>query len=125
MNVFLTVAVACMIVMFSVASVPNMNIGVSSRAWNLLHVPAFCGLTLLWNIVFGLAGLRARVAALGAAGIALLFGLAIEWHQLSIPGRYASRLDLALNLVGVGLGLAVTPVSRRLFTRWSSAKQVT
>lgn len=72
---------------------------------NLLHVPLFGLLTWLlhrtldaWNMRHGLALTAALMLAAG-------YGVFDEWHQLHVPGRYASFTDIALNSAGVILAL--------------------
>jgi VanZ family protein len=40
-------------------------------------------------------------------GISLAYGVCDEFHQLLVPGRYASLLDMGLNLVGVSVATLV------------------
>ena len=72
---------------------------------NLLHVPLFgllawlCYHTLYaWNVHHGTALTASFV-------LATSFGVFDEWHQLHVPGRYASLTDIALNTSGVILAL--------------------
>jgi len=72
---------------------------------NLLHIPLFGLLAWLWystleawNIQHGLALTTAFLLAAG-------FGVFDEWHQLHVPGRYASFTDIALDCTGVLLAL--------------------
>ena len=71
---------------------------------NLLHVPAYGALTLAWAWALrAVAGLSpARRGAMVASGIAMLYGVAMEVCQVSVPGRTASVGDALLNAVGVG-----------------------
>lgn len=80
---------------------------------NLLHIPAFAVLAVLWRHALpNTAG--------GAAAVLLLtggYGAYDEWFQLGIPGRYGSLADWALDLFGALLGLALY---RYLFVRAQS-----
>jgi VanZ family protein len=72
---------------------------------NLLHVPAYTGLTFLCAAALG--AFRAtpsfgRDYALGAAA-AVLFGGAMELAQLRVPGRWCSFGDLMLDVAGAAL----------------------
>ncbi len=86
------------------------------RRWlfNLLHVPAYAGLTLLlaWTIS-GAARPRRLGALLLACVAALSIGVTTELLQQYVPGRYPTLLDALLN--AGGCGLAVWLVVR---TRW-------
>lgn len=68
---------------------------------NLLHIPAFGLLTLLWLRGVEALGIGPRARYFYAPLITLLFGVFDEWHQLSVPGRYGSILDVGFNLVGI------------------------
>ena len=74
---------------------------------NVLHLPAYAALTILWMQVLtqrGRHGLsRLCTALLLGAG----FGLANEAMQILIPGRYPSLMDTLANLAGSGLGVLV------------------
>jgi VanZ family protein len=72
---------------------------------NLLHVPAYLGLTCLWGVALGLIRPEAafRRDYLSGAGAALLYGGAMELGQLFVPGRTCSIDDFLLDLVGVAL----------------------
>jgi hypothetical protein len=48
-------------------------------------------------------GLRSRLFIAG--GIALVVGIADEVHQLSVPGRNGSAVDVVLDTVGIALAL--------------------
>ena len=67
---------------------------------NLLHLPLFGLLAWLWW--HSLRGWiqRSRVLLLSAFLLTAGYGMADEWHQLYVPGRYASLTDMLLNAVG-------------------------
>ena len=58
-----------------------------------------------------LATVRRR-AALTLAGLAC-FAALDEWHQGFVPGRSASRIDWAADVVGAAMGLTLVAVRRR------------
>jgi VanZ family protein len=70
-----------------------------------LHVPLFGLLAWLWYSTLDTWSVRhgpaLGIAFLMAAG----FGAFDEWHQLHVPGRYASFTDIALNCAGAMLAL--------------------
>jgi hypothetical protein len=68
---------------------------------NLLHVPLFGLLQWLWLRAMSQAGRTGGKAVLACGGISLGYGVFDEFHQMFIPGRYASLIDMALNLLGV------------------------
>lgn len=72
---------------------------------NLLHVPVFGLLALLWQQAFGLRNVNLQWAASAAVALTVSYGFLDEWHQSFVFGRYASLTDVALD--GVGALLAV------------------
>jgi VanZ family protein len=70
---------------------------------NLLHIPLFGLLQILWLRSFSQGNRVDRTAVWCCIGISLAYGAFDECHQLLVLGRYASLLDMALNLVGVSL----------------------
>ena len=70
---------------------------------NLLHVPLFGLLQFLWLRALVRSGMPRGKAILLGCAISLGYGVFDEWHQMFVPGRYASLTDMSLNLVGVAL----------------------
>jgi hypothetical protein len=72
---------------------------------NLLHVPVFGVLAWLWY--WSLQGWLPRDAPLSAIAFLLAagYGVADEFHQLMVPGRYASLTDIVLNALGAAIAL--------------------
>ena len=84
---------------------------VQPNVQNLLHVPLFGGLALCWY--WSLAGYAIRPRLITSLAIATLCAVFDEWHQMGVPGRYASWTDLLLNLLGIGLAAAGILYARR------------
>lgn len=72
---------------------------------NLLHVPVYGLLAWLWYRTLTASHIRHLHALLAALLLAAGYGVFDEWHQLHVPGRYASLTDMALNGAGVMLAL--------------------
>jgi hypothetical protein len=72
---------------------------------NLLHVPLFGLLAGLWYRTLHAWNMHHGAALTIAFMLATGYGVFDEWHQLHIPGRYASFTDIALNGTGVILAL--------------------
>lgn len=71
---------------------------------NLLHLPLFGGLALIAALSF--EGARGRtLRALWAAVV--LYGVADELHQATVPGRHADPLDVAVDALGAGACLVL------------------
>ena len=83
---------------------------------NLLHVPLFGLLQLLWLRALVGSGMPRGRAILWGCVISLAYGVFDEWHQMFVPGRYASLTDMSLNLVGVTLATVI-------FGLWPAEKQ--
>ncbi len=76
----------------------------------LVHILLFSVLGVLISSTF-YVGRGARQKALGvlaAAMIGLAWGIATEWYQLYVPGRYASLQDMSWNMVGSAIGGLLT-----------------
>jgi len=72
---------------------------------NLLHVPLFGLLAWLWYRTFAAWHVHHVPALTAAFVLTTCFGVFDEWHQLHVPGRYASLTDIVLNTAGVLLVL--------------------
>ena len=104
-------AVLVAIVIAALSLVPAEEVPGPSLNDKIGHVLAYGVLTALAAIGFQ----TARWSSL-AAGV-LIYGLAMEALQGLMPlGREASGLDVLANLVGVGLGLGLALLSKRLFS---------
>lgn len=84
---------------------------VQPQVQNLLHIPLFGGLAASWY--WALPGHRQSQRIAFSIGITILYGCFDEWHQLHVPGRYASWTDLALNAAGVALAAILIKLGRR------------
>jgi len=71
---------------------------------NLLHIPLFGLLQILWLRGFSQGHRIERSIVWICIGLSMTYGVLDECHQLLVPGRYASLLDMALNLGGILLG---------------------
>jgi hypothetical protein len=72
---------------------------------NLLHVPLFGLLAWLWYRTLEAWSMQHGAALTAACMLAVVYGAIDEWHQLHVPGRYASFTDIALNCAGAVLAL--------------------
>ena len=61
-------------------------------------------LAILW--MWTLAGIESLPHRMVLSFVpALVLGVALEWYQTTVPGRYGSITDILLNTVGALLGL--------------------
>jgi VanZ family protein len=93
---------ALMGLIFFLSAQPDLNSGLGT--WDtvlrkLAHMTEYGLLWFLWWRATGHRGL--------AIAIALLYAASDEYHQTFIHGRHGSPWDVAIDAVGVGLGLLV------------------
>ncbi len=95
-------------------TIPTVFIWVPPKLQNTLHVPVFALLAWLWCWSLRSWTGRFAVRLTLASVLAGLYAVMDEWYQSTVPGRFASLGDLALNLIGIGLGLSlVVALARR------------
>ena len=70
---------------------------------NLLHIPIYAGLAASW--LWALAGRPPHTWLLLAFVLTVAWAVFDEWYQTTVPGRYGSFTDLALNVIGAGLAV--------------------
>ena len=72
---------------------------------NLLHIPLFGILAWLWYRTLGYWFASQRILVSLSFLFTAGYGVIDEYHQLQVPGRYASLTDIALNALGALLVL--------------------
>jgi hypothetical protein len=77
---------------------------------NLAHIPLFGVLAWLWYLPLSACKKHDRLLFSTTFLLTTGFGIMDELHQLTVPGRYASLTDIALNTLGAGF--AVWLISR-------------
>lgn len=80
---------------------------------NVLHIPAYGLLVLLWIRTLQTRGVAPRPRLLGATLAAAGFGAAMEVVQAWVPGRFPSAGDFLLNLAGVLLVAGIFRLAAR------------
>lgn len=70
---------------------------------NFLHIPAYGLLAFLWR--WSLSAMHTRPAVIVSFALTMAFGIAQEWAQSLVPGRFASLSDILFDALGAGLGL--------------------
>jgi VanZ family protein len=103
--------VAWAALIFALSSVPDLGTGLGG--WDLLlrklaHAGEYA--------VLGALLLRATGRTSVALGLGILYAVSDEIHQAFVPGRAGSPVDVAIDALGVAVGVAVWHVlrSRRL-----------
>jgi len=97
----------------AMGAIPTVFIWVPPNLQNALHVPVFGMLAWLWCWSLRSWTGRFAIRLTAAAGLAGLYAVTDEWYQSTVPGRFASLGDLALNLIGIALGLSLAAALAR------------
>jgi VanZ family protein len=89
-------------VIFSLSSVPDLGTGLGT--WDLVlrklaHTAEYA--------ILGVLLLRAVGREPAAAAIGIAYAVTDELHQAFVPGRHAAAYDVAIDAVGVLLGIYV------------------
>ena len=71
---------------------------------NLLHIPAFALLSILWLQVVR-NHMNGQKQILCVLSLTIGFGILTELIQITIPGRYPGIMDIGLNTIGSILGI--------------------
>lgn len=94
-----------MCVLFILSSIPGFEesgdlFGLSARVANMLHVPAYGLLALLWVFTLRDYGVTEYRSMCVAFLVASAYGALTELHQVWVPGRFPSALDVMFNVAG-------------------------
>ena len=63
---------------------------------------ALLGVLWMWTLA-GIGSTSVRIVL--SLTLAMGLGIALEWYQTTVPGRYGSIADVLLNSLGVALGI--------------------
>ncbi len=102
----LVVTLSYMGVLFILSSIPGAGENghlmdrVSSTVANMIHVPAYGLLALLWIFTLRDRGVTEHQSIWVAFVVASAYGALTELHQVWIPGRFPSAIDAMLNVAG-------------------------
>ena len=105
--------ISYMLFIFILSSIPAHGhklggfIYINSEAQNILHIPLFGLLTLLWIRAFNGNKMAVKKTINYAALITLLYAAFDEFHQYFVPGRYASISDFGLDAIGCFAALCI------------------
>ena len=113
-------AIAIAAIIFTLSAQANLRVtegDLDLVLRKLAHVAVF-GL-LAAACVRGLTyhGVGGRAALVGAACMATAYAVSDEFHQTFVTGRSGSPIDVALDVVGIGIGLAVLAANPRIRAR--------
>lgn len=114
---YLSLAILAMVAIFFLSSLPQgFLLGKPSLSvqiiTNLAHIPAYSLLTFLWLRSFnrGRNGNQSVIIKAIVVIGAIVFAISDEIHQSFVPGRSVSCLDIALDLLGIFLGLQLLKI---------------
>jgi VanZ family protein len=104
-----------MTIIFVLSSIPGRPengslkfiVDIDPQLQNFLHIPLFGMLQILWLKALATMGMLGWKNVATCLVISLIYGVSDEFHQMFVPGRYASLTDLLLNLTGVIFGTFV------------------
>ncbi len=104
---FYLVTLSYMCVLFILSSIPDTGENghlmglVSPTGANILHVPAYGLLALLWIFTLRDHGVTEHRSMCVAFLVASGYGALTELHQVWIPGRVPSGFDVTFNVAGI------------------------
>ena len=110
-----------MICIFGLSSIPDYGSRnsqflyfISPSIQNFLHIPEFGILAYLWMLALNKNKNSLLKPGLWTMGISISYGFLDEFHQLFIPGRYTSFGDIALNIIGITIGIIVYSLFKQI-----------
>ncbi len=115
-----------MVLIFGLSSIPgvaqhgefNILMHINSTWQNMLHIPLFGGLQLLWLSVFNKYwGQRWQHLLLGFV-LTVGYGVLDEFHQYFVAGRYASLSDIFHDAIGALVGIGVFLLLQKNAANW-------
>jgi VanZ like family len=100
--------VAWAALIFTLSSVPDLGTGLGG--WDLVlrklaHAAEYA--------ILGVLLLRALEHAWGAFWLTTAYAVTDEIHQMFVPGRVGSPLDVAIDAAGAAVGIALVVLARR------------
>ncbi len=99
----LVVTLSYMCVLFILSSIPGGRENgplVSAKLANMLHIPAYGLLALLWIFTLRDHGVTEQRSMYVAFLVASAYGALTELNQVWIPGRFPSASDVMFDVVG-------------------------
>jgi len=107
-----------MAVIYGISSLPGVPLADQPRLYglfywapptvqNALHVPAYAVLAFAWRWALSTWSSTPRTKTIGAWLITSVYGVLDEWHQSYVPGRYASLMDVSLDVLGTAVGISL------------------
>lgn len=80
--------------------------GTPSTAQKVLHVVIYAVLAFLW--MWTLSGFGATwTRSIAALAFTLGLGVALEWYQTRVPGRFGTLIDVVLDAIGTIVGILI------------------
>ena len=118
---YVPLAALCTVLIVYMSSLPDYSLVDNSSLneqiiSNIAHIPAYALLTFLWLKALErrkIGSHFSKVNSLILIGV-ILFAVSDEIHQSFVPGRTASSLDFALDVLGIFLGFSILAISKSL-----------
>jgi len=96
------------VIRFLLPAAPTTTVDAIHRAIRkLAHLTEYAVLALLVWRALSVPGQRARRAALLTLTICFAYAVLDETHQVLVPGRTGSPIDVAIDTLGAALGLCI------------------
>ena len=76
---------------------------------NMLHIPLYAGLAASW--LWALSGRPHHLRLILAFALTVAWAVFDEAYQTTVPGRYGSVTDMALNVIGASLAICLAGLS--------------
>jgi VanZ family protein len=84
---------------------PDFLMELDPKIQNLLHIPLYGFLCLMWLHSFKISGLSLRKNIFFSLSITSFYGVFDEIHQSFVPGRYGGLTDVLLDITGAFLAV--------------------
>ncbi|MDY0131688.1 MAG: VanZ family protein [Desulforegulaceae bacterium] len=92
---------------------PEFLMKLDPNIQNMLHIPLYAFLCILWLYSFQSLGFSFRKNIFFSFSITSIYGIFDEIHQTFIPGRYGGLTDVLLDVTGAFLGIILFRFIRR------------
>ena len=114
-------ALAIAALIFWLSAIPGLSVTTGSLELILrkgAHLTIYAALGIACWRGAGHHGLRGRRRAVAAWGLAVAYAVTDELHQLTVPSRVGSPVDVGIDAVGAALGLVATALLAPRLRPW-------
>jgi VanZ family protein len=113
-------AIAIAVLIFTLSAQPNLQVtdGAADLVLRkLAHMAVFGLLAAACVRGLGFHGITGRAALVGAVALATVYAISDEYHQTFVAGRSGSPIDVAIDLAGILVAVALLARNPRLHAR--------